>query len=238
MALGTPTIVGSGSSDTDAASYPANGNVAMNFVSGRDYFIGVLNTHSATVTPLTSVSGATSGTWTAPTGTPTATFNTIASPGDRVTVRMFHATSTFSEVITIDFGGTTQTGCQHVVVEISGVHATPVLQCLASKHDTVSAESVAMAAFAANSLGLGFAAVSAQRTYTAANSYTLLGSVLQGSAPVTSLQALYKMSQGDPGVTWTTNTNSGIVGLEIQASTGLNAVTAEALGLAPLTGIY
>jgi len=214
MAIGVPSVVAASASDTDATSYAV---ASVSFVANRYYLIGTMNGRSGATGSVPTVSGATSGTWTADFSN---TFHTIASPVSRLSSRSFYATSSFSEVVTIDFAGVTQIGCAWVMLEITGVRqATPQIQAVGARTDSATSQSVTLSAFASGSMGIGFAACAAQRTFTAANSYTLLGTVQQGAAPVASLQALYKATQGDPGVTWTTAADSSIVGLELAAAT-------------------
>lgn len=209
MSIGTPTVAVQNKSDTDATSYTI---ASTTFTSGNYYLLGTINAKAGTPNTPT-ISGATSGTWTS---VASPTFNTIATPLRRLSVRSYYATSTFSEAVTIDFGGVTQLGCAWVLLEVTGVlQSAPLTQTLTNRTDSSTSESKAMSTFATGGIGIGFVGVSNQRTFTAANGYTMLGSVQQGTTPVQSIQALYKLSQGDPGVTWTTATDSGIVALEL-----------------------
>lgn len=215
MAAGVPTVMTASASDTDATSYTT---ASVTFTAGRYYLIGAhIQRVSAPATNPT-ISGTTSGTWTSITGN---TYGTIASPHPRLTARWFFASTTFSETILIDCGGTTQSGAAWIILEITGAaNAAPVQAPALARTDSATSQSVTLSAFASGSVGVGFAAVNTVRTYTALNSYTLLGTNQQGAAPGCSLQALYKQSTGDPGVSWTTASDSAIIGVEIGASSG------------------
>lgn len=124
---------------------------STDFTSGRFYLLFVSNPKATTPEEAT-VTG-TSQTWTKVDG---LTFNTIASPTQRITVYRFLAASTFSATTTISFGAT-QLGISSHLYEITGMDATgtngsgAIVQVVTNSADATANPSVTMAAISSGS---------------------------------------------------------------------------------------
>lgn len=196
MALGTPTLVLKGSSTSDANSY---NTASASFTSGRDYFIAVVIGRNGGVPDNPTISGATSGTWTAVDGN---TFNpAAAAQRSRIAVRRYRATSTFSEVINI---ATTNNcdGAVWIILEVTGVDdASPVTQTASGRADAGTTATVALAAMTSGGLFLGaFASDTASNVFTAGGTCTLLDQASRADVAHT-LCVVYNAADEDPSAT-------------------------------------
>lgn len=146
IAIGNTNVitVSSGSASTQIRP-------STDFTSGRFYLLFVSNPKATT--PEEATCTGTSQTWTKVDG---LTFNTIASPTQRITVYRFLATSTFSATTTISFGATQLAISSHLY-EITGMDATgtngsgAVVQAVTNSSDATANPTVAMAAISSGS---------------------------------------------------------------------------------------
>jgi hypothetical protein len=103
---------------TGSASASTQVRPSTNFTAGRLYLLFVSNAKATT--PQEATVTGTSQTWTKVTG---LTFNTTASPTQRLTVYRFYATSTFSATTSIAFGST-QLHINSILREVTGMKTT------------------------------------------------------------------------------------------------------------------
>lgn len=131
---------------TSSGSASSQVRPSTDFTSGRLYLLFVSNPKATT--PDEATCTGTSQTWTKVDG---LTFNTIASPTQRITVYRFLAASTFSATTTITFGATQLAISSHLY-EITGVNTTgtngsgAIVQVVTNSSDATANPSVTMAA--------------------------------------------------------------------------------------------
>lgn len=220
MAL-TPTLLTATADDTDANSYTT---VSLSFVAGRYYVFGVASSASGVSPNTPTVSGATSGTWTALNG---ILFNTVAAARTRVGSYGFYATTSFSETLSVTFAGQTQLGLVYVCLQWADVPSSgQVVQTRTGRGDAgTSASTGALASFAdaTNNAAFMVAAADTAVTWTADSGWTKLGEVA-GSAPAHSIAHFYRIGEDTtPTATLTSGDWGAMSGeLEFEASGGFS----------------
>lgn len=215
----------SGTNTNDATTFTT---ASVTLTSGRLYILTVHNTHGTSASAVSSITGGA--------GVPTFTsrgttlYNTNFS---RVTVLTAVPGSTYTGTLTLNFGGTTQTGALWSLVEVVGADTTSadgIVQAVTNT-GTGTAASVTLTTpttDAYNGVFLSTGGVNA--SFTAGTDFTEIHDVAHVS-PTAALQTEYKYpfpaSSATPSTTLNTSAAWGSIGLEIKYPTsGITIYTA------------
>lgn len=212
MAL-TPTLLTATADDTDASSYTT---VSLSFVAGRYYVFGAISSASGVAPNTPTVSGVTSGSWSALNG---ILFNTVATSRSRVSAFGFYASTSFSETLSVAFAGQTQLGLVYLCVEWQEVPSSgQVVNTRTGRGDAgTSASTGALPSFAdaVNNAAFMVAAADTAVTWTADSGWTKLGDVA-GAAPAHSIAHFYRIGEDTTPTATLTSGDWGAMSGEIQ----------------------
>lgn len=217
MALGTPTLLDFGKTDTDgtsraaAAISPANG----------DLVIAGFGWSKASAPDAATISDTGGNTWTT---MGTTSHSTSGSPLRRLIAHWAIWNGAAGSVITWDFAGVTQTGFIHNVLGITGAHQTvPIVTAnsVAGVNNTsVTTKSLTYnQAFASGSIGilLLHAQAATSAPGVSGSWQNITSSVQTTSTPVAGMFMQYVMSDPTTGApTWTGSGTCGMRMWEIQ----------------------
>ena len=221
------TALDSGANTTDAASFATN---SVTFKRGRLYVLSFTSTKASAPDAASSVT-LTSAT-TAWTSVATSTFNSHASPTQRLTVYSFVPTTDYTDTITVAFGAT-QTGFSWSLVEMSGVDTTTNNGIVQSAIGYVDAGAMVQAALSAfgdsRNCTYAVASIANASATTAGAGFTQLNTVTYGT-PNTRMADEWRVdNHRGPWGTWTSG-GAAIIALEIKCDTSALVIPASQPG--------
>lgn len=222
MAISTPTNKTTSFSDANATVYTV---ASQTYTAGRLYLLAVSGSRTS-VTPDDPVLTG-QGTW-----TQVAAISFGSSNTKRLTLYRYLAASTTTGTVTLTFANQLTAALWSLTEIDSGFDTTgtngagAITQALTQLSGTSStSNTVALSAFGTGGLGFGVFSTDTSVDIVPANGYTELAQA-SSTAPVGTIQSQYRLTDADPGVTYTASRAGGI-GIELKQG-GATAYTMPA----------
>ena len=202
------------STSTDAATFTTT---SVTLTAGYTYLLCVENSHGSDASEVSAITSSTSG---LPTFTSRATtqFN---SNLNRVTLLTASPTTTWTGTLTINFGGTTQTGAVWAVIRVSGIGNLTddgIVQFKTAIGSSGTASVTLDNALATGSATFGLQAHASTAASTAGSGYTELTDTTTPT-PAQALQTEYRVAGSTTVDATFTSAAWGIIGVELRKAT-------------------